>query len=618
MVSCGQGDLAVEITLAFGADDVLHGEVSWRNPGQVPLTEVAVGVALELPEMVGEKVTIPQVLYNNNPSAATDRIVPKLGVGPTGGLVCEEHRLPIPGVNVEWNAGGTPRHLSFLSFPSYVRRADGMVQYGALGAVRKERLTLVATSGPVMFNGHADVAYVHKSRTAPTDDGYLEVLPGASVTKSYAWSWGRHTRPGHGFRELVRTGRRLFNEEGAAPLSLDEIIGYKRAALDDRWTVAGAAAGYVKFNAGNAFGASDKRSPHLMYGWTGQCLKLAWCDAAIGLATKDRSRVERCRRAVDFYLWGSVTPVRGLRMSTYWLEEGRWSAFARDGREVISSRAYGETMCDLADIIGLFRAHGESVPAAWVAALRDSANFFATGILPTGLLPAGWLLDGSPASDLVCSAGLPAVVALVKAHHITGDRDYAARAQALAEHYYETHARTFDRPFAHSTLDAACEDKEGGIYFFLCAYELLAQTGEERYRAWAEVAVDWLLTFVYVWNPEYDEGAPLRERRFSAVGWPGVSVQNHHVDVFFPVSELWDFGRLVGRSDYTELAERMIHAMGQGISTRKGEWGFDLLGEQAEAFFPTNWQARGTSNTWNPSWVIAQVLYHAWRIRAAR
>ncbi|UUZ85142.1 hypothetical protein LJK88_17120 [Paenibacillus sp. P26] len=39
-------------------------------------------------------------------------------------------------------------------------------------------------------------------------------------------------------------------------------------------------------------------------------------------------------------------------------------------------------------------------------------------------------------------------------------------AEAAMQRYYELHAETFERPFARSTLDAKCEDKEAGMYFF--------------------------------------------------------------------------------------------------------------------------------------------------------
>lgn len=113
-----------------------------------------------------------------------------------------------------------------------------------------------------------------------------------------------------------------------------------------------------------------------MYGWTGQALKLAWCDARLGVDHAERWRIQRARSAVDFYLDGSAAPdAPGLRLSFYATEERAWSGFTRDDiGPFVSARAYGDTLCDLADVIELFRAHGHAVPHRWVAALLDGVN----------------------------------------------------------------------------------------------------------------------------------------------------------------------------------------------------------------------------------------------------
>lgn len=153
------------------------------------------------------------------------------------------------------------------------------------------------------------------------------------------------------------------------------------------------------------------------------------------------------------------------------------------------------------------------------------------------------------------------------------------------------------------------------MFFFLAAYELFRLTGQPVYRDWAEIAADWQLTFVYMWNPAYDKGTAFREQGFRAAGWPGVSVQNHHLDVFFPTYELWRFGLDTGNETYIRLVRTIFGALGQGICAKPGEWGFTVIGEQAEGFFQSNFQGRGRSNTWNPSWVISEVLHHALRFR---
>jgi hypothetical protein len=603
---CRLGPLSARITWEYDEHGVVVLDVAWRNDSGRTLVDVAIGLVLDPGVPDDARVTVPHLIYNDNPSADPARVIPRLGRG----IVCEEDRLPIPGVNLEWDTGD---YLSVLTRPEPRRSPGGAVRYGSLGVLPGPSVAVL--SGVLMFDGAADVRYVSKAETAPTEDGYLVLGPGEIVRRRCLLDQGRTERRGMGFRQLVRLARREFEGSGARPLSLDGIIRYKTAALDSRWYASDGVGGYTKFSV--AEGNGPDKPPHFLYGWTGQCLKLAWCDARIGFEAGDRWRVDRCRSATDFYLrcGGTVTP--GLLLGTYLIEDGVWDTFQREGLPMISSRAHGETMADLADIILLFQEYGEAVPRAWVDALDAAVGFFRKGLLVDGTFPVGWRPDGTPVQpEMPGAAGIPCVLATLKAYRVTGDPTYLADARMWAARYHDIHARTFDRPFAHATLDAACEDKEAGLFYFLMAYELFSLTHDQMYADWAEVAADWLLTFVYVWSPSYDAGSPLDRAGFSAVGWAGVSVQNHHLDAFFPTYELKAFARDAGRPEYARAADTILLAMGQTICTTPGEWGFQVVGEQGEAVFQTHWQRRGTANTWNPSWVIAEVLSNALRIRS--
>jgi hypothetical protein len=608
--------LFVTLSLTFDENDLLRVQVSWENRTDTVISEAAVGLLFALPKRSKEKVTIPHLIYNNNPSSDPNRIVPRIGVGPGKGYICEEHRLPIPCVNVEWEEEET-RFLSLFSIPDYVETIDGVVQYGSLGAIQEEsRSLVVALSGVLMFNGEKDTYFIAKNITAPYPEGYMDFAQGSTLTKMYALDWGTADRSGHAFREIVRKSIPLFAPVGKSPLSLDEMIRLKTNAMDDRYRSGErGAAGYVKFTDSNQNGNVSKHPLHYMYGWTGQCLKLAWCDAKLGIESGQEERVDRCVRAVDFYVSQSRTQVPGVRHSMYRLDEGVWDDFYWNKQPVVSSRSYGETISDLAGIVLLFRESGLEVPSSWTEALRESAEFLLGGALPAGIYPSAWLMDGLPADGMLTAAGLPCLIALVKTYGITKENQYLEFAETMMQRYYELHVETFERPFARSTLDAKCEDKEAGMYFFLAAYELFLLTKEERYQQWAEISADWLLTFVYVWNPAYNQGSAFRNTDFRAVGWPGVSVQNHHLDVFFPTHEFWKFGHLTGNEVYERWGRVSLDAMGQGICTKPGEWGFTVVGEQGEGFFQTYWNHRGHSNKWNPSWVIALVLNNALRFK---
>ncbi|NIK57719.1 hypothetical protein [Kribbella shirazensis] len=613
---CRTGPIAVEVRLAFDDGDRLELEIRCRNTSKRRLADLAVGLLLDLGRVKDSQLTVPGLIYNDNPSADPARAVPRVGPTPGGGFVAEEDRLPIPGVNLEWRDGRERRWLSVFSRPRPRRSGDGQVRYGSLGVVRHEGPVIAALSGVLMFDGKQDVRYVSKAETETTDDGYLTLRPGEVHTQQLVLDWGPQELRGHAFRHLVRTARSLFADPGADGLTLDELVARKAVALDNRWYRSGTVAGHTKFS--DIPGNGPRKSRHFLYGWTGQALKLAWCDARIGFTTRDRLRIDRCRAAVEFYLSGSPTPTPGLRHNAYQVSTRRWTSFRAGNRPMISSRAYGETIADLADVVALFRQYDEPVPPSWLDALQEAVRYLRGAQLPDGTFPVGWRLDGSPAATTVSTAGVPCVLAALKASDVLDDAELLSEATIWLSRYHDQHARTFDRPFARSTLDAACEDKEAGMYYFMAAYELFRRTGDPLYADWCDVAADWLLTWVYVWSPEQDDDSPLHAAGFSAIGWPSVSVQNHHLDVFFPTYELLAFGLAADRPEYVTAARTTLHALTQGIAAGTGDWNFPLPGEQGEAVFQTHWQRRGHTNTWNPSWVIAVPLANALRIESLR
>ncbi|MFC1537576.1 hypothetical protein ACFL4P_01980, partial [Gemmatimonadota bacterium] len=190
---------------------------------------------------------------------------------------------------------------------------------------------------------------------------------------------------------------------------------------------------------------------------------------------------------------------------------------------------------------------------------------------------------------------------------------YLQSASILLERYWQLTGESFERPFARSTLDARCEDKEAGLYFFLAAYELYKITGESRYREWAEFSADLILTYVYFWNTGFRPGSTCDNYGFVSTGWPGVSVQNHHLDVYFPAYELSDLGRRIGNKRYERLGRMVFDAWSHGICRKPGEWRHQIPGEQGEQFYQTNYGIdqsywRGGYHDWNPSWIVSLVL----------
>ncbi|SEF83705.1 hypothetical protein SAMN05444920_101803 [Nonomuraea solani] len=595
VITARAGALTARLELAFTPDGLLTLTTTWRNDSGKPVTDVAAGLLLPLPTSDAH-VTMPGVLYNGNPSSDPRRQIPRIDQG----FVCEEDRLPIPAVNAAWD----DRYVSLFAHPEPARHQDGSVSYGSLGLVRSPGLTVAAMTGVIMFDGAPDVCYVSKAEVADQPVGYRDLAPGESISTRHTLDWGPVEPRGLGFRKLVHT--ELYDSPAANPLSRDELIRLKTTAMDARW----AGDGYLAYE-----GVRHGRPRSYLYGWTGQCMKLARCEAMLGLERGEPERVERARRAAAFYVEGSATPVRGLRHGRYLVDDGTWEMFRKDGAEFVSSRAHGETIADLAELAIQFRQAGLEVPPEWEEAVEDAAALFWHTRLPEGIVPLGWTPEGTPVTRMVSAAGAACVQAMLGAYRLSGERVWLLRAEEVLSRYHRLHAATFERPFAHATLDASGEDKEAGMYYFQAAFDLYRLTGRDLYARWAEAAADWLLTFVYVWSPEFGTGSTFARRDFKACGWPSVSVQNHHLDVFFPTSELMEFGLTTGRPWYAARAEAILRAMGQGVSRKPGDWGFATPGEQGEGFFQTNWQRKGEANTWNPSWVIALPLFHALRMR---
>ncbi len=603
VITGGLGELAVELVLRAESHRLAL-DLTWTNPGASPVEDCAVGVQLTV-GAPGSRVTVPQVIQHDNPSADPARTVPHSG---RGGFVTGEDRLPIPAVCVEPEDG---HYVMIIGRPDPAVDEDGRVRYDTLGA---ESATMIAASGVIMFDGQADLDYVHKAKTAPHPRGYRTVEPGGTISRRLLLEWGRLPAPGRGFSALTRTGRELYPAPPADPDGRSAAIALKASALDARWYEDGPVAGYLKFPAwGEPRNRTNgKRRPDrdFSYGWTGQCLRLAWCDAVLGLRDHRPDRIERCRRVIDFFV--SESGDRCPRPALHRLCPRRPAVDRRQPRRhrLIFARAYGESLCDLADVIELFRDHDLPVPESWVEAVITGAEFVSERLLG-GLVPLGWTPAGEPVPATPSAAGIPAAHAIAAAHRLSGRPEFLTRARELGDAYRALPGPAFERPYSHATLDAACEDKEAGLYWLRFCLELFDLTGVRRYLDWADEAAEWLLGWVYHWSPRFDADSTLARRGFTAAGWPGVSVQNHHLDVFFPTHDLWRLGRLTGKDHFRAWAEGIDTALRQGICERPGDWGFDVVGEQGEAFFVTDWQERGAANTWNPSWVIALPLWHA-------
>jgi len=604
----GEGNhFTTTATLSFDGNR-LKMQTQWKCTAASPVVNGAVGLALPLTvDAATERITMPHILYNDNPSADPTRTVPHFGKEPGALLVCEEDRFPIPAVNVEWQQAAQPTAMTLFSIPNEQDR-DWSLGCERTGA----GLQLVSVSGVLGFNGKRDIVYGRKATIVPMEYGYRQIRPGDTIEKTCMLTIGEAEQTGWGFRQILHEGYDIFRPQAKPILSIDRVIALKTNAMNARWVDTKDATGYYCLPPGNRFGVA----PYLLAGWVGQTFRLAWCSAKIGIEQEQPEMIERARRAIEFFIDNDKTGTPGLSWNRYFTEDKSWQG-ERDG--TLSSRSLGERTYNLGKVIRLFQSSGLDVPQSWITYLTAAADFYLrpTSQLPEGIFPIKWNPDGTPTADFTSAAGIPCASGLLEAYRASGEAKYLTASKEKLELYWKMHGDTFDRPFARSTLDAGCEDKEAGLYFFLAAYEMYKETGEDMYRRWAEVSGDWILTFVYHWHTGFKSGSICDVAGFVTTGWPGVSVQNHHLDVFFPAFELADLGRRTGNDRFVHLGRTVFDAWSHGICREPGDWDFQIPGEQGEQFYQTNYGQgrdidmdswRGGTNPWNPAWIIALVL----------
>ena len=610
-------------------DDALHVDCAWTA-----LTDMKdAGVAFVIDhQMTGEKVTLPMSIYNDNPSMDPEKVAPHFSGKAGASYVAEESRYPIPCAHVEWKENEGSRYVSLFTMPEH-----GATQW-SLGVHRagSHGIELMAASGSVSFNGTKDENYGHKNTSAHVESGYLELAAGDVITKSFVIRFDVPTHEGHGFRDIVRTGFELFKPKSSPVLSVDEMVSLKTEALNERWYDDGKVAGFLCVAPDNIY----LRPPYFLWGWTGQSFKMAYCSAREGFESGKREMVEHARKCVEFFLKSSKTKTKGLHYNRYFLDKAKWMGEEYFKEDRFSSRALGETFWNLSKLILLFKGRNQPVPAEWISALRDAADFFAdqAHLLKEEIPPYMWFADGTSASDEISSAGSACICAILGAYKVTGDQKYLLSAQRMLEIYWKTGGDKFDTPFSKATLDSGCEDKEAAVPFFIAAADLYYITEKQKYKDWADVSGDWLLTWVYFWDLTFKEDSICAKHGFKSTGCPAVSVENQHLDVFFPAIEMFEYGKRTNDALFEKMGKIIFEAFSHGISKGKGDWFFDKPGRQGEQFIHTRWGFcpristypekfqehfrrfgytgdtldqkawDGGYNPWDTSWIIVMVL----------
>ncbi len=548
---------------------------TWKGPQVADRTTLSVRFQAA---GTGTSVLLPGILYYGNPSGARSGRVPIFRGQPGEQALFEEHRYPMPFACMEWGANQGLSGAALHSLPSPASFGNVRDQWWSMGVEARDQATeLQLLSGPCASNGKRNVIKAVQPGFVPYGPTYLNVTPGAVIEKTFWLDAYAVDAVGSGFRRPVRTSLALFEPYGLEGLpTFGEIIRAKYRYALTRWAEVGDMAGFRKFPDRNV----------LVMGWCGQADSPGYALQVLGKGLGDASAVDRARRSLDavskaaFYDGGFRT--------WYDLDKRTWT-----GLELVSQ---GQAMLNIAEAIRVGRQQGANT-AAWEQFLRRACRVHAERILRDDWRP------------LSTNEGF-LIAPLCKGFRLFGDEPARQAALKAGQTYGRRHL-SMQEPYWGGTLDANCEDKEGGyaaLQGFLALYEL---TGQADFLRWAEHACDVVLTYVVVWDIDLPPGR-LRDHRFRTTGWTAVSPQNQHVDVFGVIiaPEIGRLGRITHRQELQRLATVMYRSCGQLI---------DPCGSQGEQPQHTNYAQRGKvddvfalrggyAEDWTVFWITAHFL----------
>lgn len=551
----------------------------WEWAGQDSTRKVTLSVRWMVPT-TNSKVMMPGFCYYGNPSGSADRVAKYTGSKPGEELFCEEHRLSMPFISLEWEKPSRFYGASLHTLPSLASYANIADQWWSVGVVRQERSTeLSLLSGPCSINGSRGFVKGNQNKNFPYPDTYLNVPPGAIIEKTFYLQTYPVERKGTGFYAPLQESLNIFH-----PFNLDgfptltQIIEAKYRYSLSRWHEGAYSAGFRKY---------PDRKEYVM-GWTGQAEVPGYAFLALAGRLQNPQNINMVQRSLD-HLTTSPVNEQGF-LNWYDPDKNLWSR-----QDLVSQ---GQAMETFARAINIGRKTKSIDVSKWETFLRKTCDVHAKRILDEKWHPVstneGFLV--SP---------------LCKAYKLFGVEIYRLAA-VKAVGYYATRHLDMTEPYWGGTLDAKCEDKEGawaGFQAFLAVYEM---TREQKYLQWAEHAMNVMLSWTVVWDIPMPPGR-LRDHDLKTRGWTVVSAQNQHLDVFgvLYTPEIYRMGGYLHRDDLKKLAIVMFRSCGQMI---------DPEGSQGEQFNHTNFAQmsppiedahymRGTYNeTWTVFWITAYFL----------
>jgi hypothetical protein len=608
-----------------------HGAVKvvrrWRHAPTQDQSRISLVNILRVPVGDDPRVLIPGVLYNDNPGAYPSRQVPHVPFVAFAKGLYEEHRTPVPFVNVESTLANLRAYASLLSIPSKVPQGHrGDDQWWSLGLQWRwgGEVDLLLASGAVTTNGMNSIVYGHVNGFDPYEDAYIDVKGDSTFEKTFYVDCGVAPRTGYAFRETLWKAFQIFQPVKTLSIPFAQAMDLKfKFAAQTFYEGPDGVAGFPIVILPPSLPPSLQR---FMYGWCGRNLAIAYAMLSEADRTGNETYRQMGLKTVRFYVEHVRREVPGLLYGDYMISEKKWVGFLGlpDWPESISSRQLGEILDHLAELTAYARRRRLADADRWQSLLVESGNFLVTTKRDRGMYPKSWYPDGrpvgwdrgTPAPGTVTAGGAYLIAPLAKLYRLTGDKRYLDTAESALRAYYEEYGRDLKQSYAGATLDAACEDKEAGQAVLHGAMALYEVTKNPEYLERARDAADWVLTWYYMHDVQLPPGSSLHGF-VNSVGWTPVSVYLEVVDMFGNNTgpDFYQLGKYLNDPRYQDVARTIYAASTQTIARPGAMLGLPQPGMQYEHFNQTNFtyirggRWRDGGQVPHISWVLANTLY---------
>ena len=601
-------DLAVTAQVARGGtasdDDAAAATITVdvQHTGTRPL-ERSVRVRLVMAAVDEPWWLIPGAFYGENRPAGCARRYPRFVVGGGDPEAFEsDHwelradRAATPAV-FAWGAGGGVALVAPQSSPLGLTGLG--FAHDAAARTASVHVTFPFREGPVSYDGS-------------------EVAAPAEIT-THRW------RPGERVRLQVDAHLLDADRHGYAPV-LREVHARSAAAPVVPWvdvpTAAGLAAhgllrwhydpepgvlletaGFDRELRGPDGRPVDRQAMHV--GWVSG---IPWAYALLAHGTRvgDAAAVTAASRVIDTCcalapsgtFWGVWYRDRAGEPDGGWTQS--WSPVPR----ALHSRTLAEAALFLLRACAVV----SSPPERWASAARSNLDAVVRRQRTDGNLGTLHHAETGEVLSWAGAAGLAWVAALAEAGTLDDGGRYLDAAVRAGEYY----ARFVDAELIHGApedVDLAPTSEDG--YVAVMAYVALhRRTGEARWLDLARRAADWMLTFRYSYDVEFDPRTPLGAYGFATRGADQASPANQHLHAYGLVctSELVELSRGLGDAWYAERALETLRCFRQLVARFDGDFGAHR-GMVTERYYQTACFApKGTLLTLAHAWSAGALL----------